>query len=72
MQFPHFSNFSKSNVAVMCHGAVQREHNKDQRQNSAPLVPWPLHHYLSNPEGVAYKDRGYPKQGGGCVGGVLA
>ena len=51
MQFPRFSNFSTSSVAMVCHWAVQRGHNKDQRQNSAPLVPWPLQHYLSKLEG---------------------
>ena len=77
-------------VAMVCHWAVQREQNKDQRhstpfkesrtrtkhivppstrhakKNSAPLVPWPLHHYLSNLRGggglgdVAYKDQPHP------------
>ena len=66
---------------MVCHWAVRREQNKDQRhstpfkesktktkhivplstkhakKNSAPLVPWPLHHYLSKLGG-----------GGGAVG----
>ena len=82
MQFPRFSNFSRSGVAMVCHWAVQREQNKDQRhstpfkesrtrtkhivapstehaeKNSATLVPWPLHHYLSNSGGGLHKRTG--------------
>ena len=72
---PSFSNASRSSVAMVCHWAVPRVQNKDQRHStpfkegrtrtkhivplstkhakkkSAPLVPWPLHHYLSKLEG---------------------
>ena len=34
MQFPHFSNFSRSSVAMVCHWAIQREQNKDQRHST--------------------------------------
>ena len=34
MQFPRFSNFSRSSVAMVCHWAVQREQNKDQRHST--------------------------------------
>ena len=34
MQFPRFSNFSRSSVAMVCHWAVQRVQNKDQRHTT--------------------------------------
>ena len=34
MQFPHFSNFSRSSVAMVCYRAVQREQNKDQTHSN--------------------------------------
>ena len=48
-------------VAMVCHWAVQDQTHA--KKNSAPLVPWPLHYYLSKlggGGGVAYKDRAQP------------
>ena len=77
MQFPRFSNFSRSSVAMVCHWAVQREQNKDQRY-SAPfkesrtrtkhIVP-PSTKHAKNGTGTTISQN---SRGGVCWGGGVA